>query len=146
MHGADDEQPSRIAAALATAVDTAHQINASVLNGVQARRAVTTHHAPCTLHHAPCTMHHAPCTMHYAPCTAPRTTHHAPHHTTDEPNPNPNPSPSQASCTVVLGVPNVPPLSPPQLLDGSQLLVGGERWASRLTLTLTLDPNPNPEE
>ena len=35
----------------------------------------------------------------------------------------------QASCTVVLGVPNVPPLSPPQLLDGSQLLVGGDRWA-----------------
>ena len=29
----------------------------------------------------------------------------------------------------MLGVPNVPPLSPPQLLDGSQLLVGGERWA-----------------
>ena len=58
-----------LSAALATAVDTAHQINASVLDGVQ------------------------------------------------------------ASCTVVLGVPNVPPLSPPQLLDGSQLLVGGDRWA-----------------
>ena len=44
----------------------------------------------------------------------------------------------QASCTVVLGVPNVPPLSPPQLLNGSQLLVGGERWAQP-------NPGPNPD-